>query len=182
MPALPRLDHVRSAGALVERALGPARHVARVPFTLAKLPVVGDSRALELPGSIRRRYDELAERGLSTFAAFRGPLPAERAADGRYGTDGAEPAGTEPRDDIVTRAVEAVEAAEQQPGLEVDRAELPIPDFDHLTVGSLRGRLRSLDLAELQALRRYEQEHAKRLPILTMLENRIAKLENAPSE
>jgi hypothetical protein len=177
MPALPRVGPLRSAGALVDKALTPAREVARVPLALAKLPAAGVHRVLGLSGAIRRGYDELAERGLSTFTAFRGPLHSP-AADGESAGDdsSAEPS---PREDIVTRAVEAVGHAPRGP--EVEREELPIPDFDHLTVGSLRGRLRALDLAELQALRSYEQEHAKRLPILTMLENRIAKLESTSS-
>lgn len=80
--------------------------------------------------------------------------------------------------DIVTRAAEAAEAAAADPDLPVvDRDSLPIVDFDHVTAGSLRGRLRRLDLEELRVLRMYEQEHARRLPILTLLENRIVKLE-----
>lgn len=58
-----------------------------------------------------------------------------------------------------------------------DRAELPITDFDNATLASLRARLRSLSIAELAQLREYERAHAHRLPVITMLENRIAKLE-----
>jgi len=54
--------------------------------------------------------------------------------------------------------------------------ELPLPDYDHMTLGSLRGRLRSLDVAQLVQLRDYEKAHADRLPVITMLDNRIAKL------
>jgi hypothetical protein len=55
-------------------------------------------------------------------------------------------------------------------------AELPLPDYDHMTLGSLRGRLRSLALEELVVLRDYEKAKADRLPVVTMLDNRIAKL------
>lgn len=93
-----------------------------------------------------------------------------------------EPVDVEPADseavDIVTRAaVAAEEAAEDDSRPTVEREELPIEDFDHVTAGSLRGRLRRLELPELRTLRSYEQEHGHRLPILTLLENRIAKLE-----
>jgi len=54
--------------------------------------------------------------------------------------------------------------------------ELPLPDYDHMTLGSLRGRLRSLDVAQLVQLRDYEKAHADRLPVITMLDNRIARL------
>jgi hypothetical protein len=57
-----------------------------------------------------------------------------------------------------------------------DRTELPIPDFDNVSLGSLRGRLRSLSLEQLVVLREWEQAHAKRLPVITLLDNRIAKV------
>ena len=60
--------------------------------------------------------------------------------------------------------------------------ELPLPDYDHMTLGSLRGRLRSLDVDQLVALRSYEKAHADRLPVVTMLDNRIAKLASAPAD
>jgi hypothetical protein len=41
---------------------------------------------------------------------------------------------------------------------------------------SLRGRLRSLSVADLRVLRAHEQTHGRRVPVLTMLDNRIAKL------
>jgi hypothetical protein len=69
----------------------------------------------------------------------------------------------------------AVEAVEDLP-LEPTRNELPIADFDGITVPSLRGRLRRLSVGDLAVLRGYEQAHAHRLPVLTMLDNRIAKL------
>ena len=71
------------------------------------------------------------------------------------------------------------EVAELAPGDEVAAAELPLPDFDHQTVPQLRGRLRSLTVPELVQLRDYEQAHGRRLPVLTLLDNRIAKLTDA---
>lgn len=55
-------------------------------------------------------------------------------------------------------------------------ADLPLADYDHMTLGSLRGRLRSLTLEQLVQVRDYEQAHAHRLPVVTLLDNRIAKL------
>jgi hypothetical protein len=54
--------------------------------------------------------------------------------------------------------------------------DLPLPDYDHMTLGSLRGRLRSLTLEQLVQVRDYEKAHAHRLPVVTLLDNRIAKL------
>jgi len=44
----------------------------------------------------------------------------------------------------------------------VPHDELPLPDFDHMTLGSLRGRLRALDTAQLVIIRDYEKAHANR--------------------
>ena len=59
---------------------------------------------------------------------------------------------------------------------EPERADLPIDDYDSASLPSLRARLRGLSVDDLAVLREYEQAHAHRLPVLTMLDNRIAKL------
>jgi hypothetical protein len=66
--------------------------------------------------------------------------------------------------------------AEATPAVELDHDTLPLADYDHMTLGSLRGRLRSLTSDELVQVRAYEKAHAARLPVLTMLDNRLAKL------
>lgn len=68
------------------------------------------------------------------------------------------------------------EVAQLTPGADLAHDELPLADFDHQTVPQLRGRLRTLTLAQLVQLRDYEQAHAARLPVLTLLDNRIARL------
>jgi hypothetical protein len=67
---------------------------------------------------------------------------------------------------------EAVDA----PPRDIAAADLPLPDYDHLTLASLRARLVRLDLESLTLIREYEKAHANRLPVMTMLENRIAKV------
>lgn len=61
-------------------------------------------------------------------------------------------------------------------GSNLSHDDLPLPDFDHMTIGSLRGKLRTLDVGGLTTLRAYEKAHADRIQVVTMLENRIAKL------
>jgi hypothetical protein len=74
-------------------------------------------------------------------------------------------------------AVKAEHVAEQLAvPVPEDRTELPIQDFDNISLGSLRARLRSLSVEDLVVLREWEQAHANRLPVLTTLANRIAKL------
>lgn len=52
--------------------------------------------------------------------------------------------------------------------------ELPLPDYDHLPIGSLEGRIRSLDADGLEALLAYERAHGDRLPVTVLLENRLS--------
>src|SRR4051812_22858022 len=61
------------------------------------------------------------------------------------------------------------------------RDELPIPDFDNISIGSLRARLRPLTVEQLVTLREWEQAHAHRLNVITTLDNRIAKLADTGS-
>jgi hypothetical protein len=52
----------------------------------------------------------------------------------------------------------------------------PLPNYDELSVASLRARLRNLDIAQVRQLADYERAHAARADVLDMLERRIAKL------
>ena len=56
-------------------------------------------------------------------------------------------------------------------------AAAPLPNYDELSVASLRARLRNLDVAQVRQLAEYERAHAARAEVLTMFERRIAKLE-----
>jgi hypothetical protein len=101
------------------------------------------------------------------------PAPSKPATPGRPEvTEAAREVGAP---GAVTEEVEAITDK-----LEVDEADsrddLPIPDFDNVSLGSLRGRLRSLSLEQLIVLREWEQAHAHRLPVMTLLDNRIAKI------
>lgn len=56
-------------------------------------------------------------------------------------------------------------------------AELPLANYDELSVNSLRARLRTLTVAQVAQLAEYEKAHAARPEVVTMFERRIAKLE-----
>ena len=56
--------------------------------------------------------------------------------------------------------------------------ELPLPDYDHVPLGSLASRIRALDTEALSSLLAYEREHGNRLPVLKVLENRLHALED----
>lgn len=60
------------------------------------------------------------------------------------------------------------------PTVAADRPEIvEMVDYDTLALAQLRARLRSLSLADLEALREYEDASLRRAPFLTMLDNRI---------
>jgi hypothetical protein len=61
---------------------------------------------------------------------------------------------------------------------EMPATSLPLPNYDNLTVPSLRARLRNLDPTQLRTLVDYEKAHAGRADVLTMFERRITKLES----
>src|SRR5918912_1941097 len=58
---------------------------------------------------------------------------------------------------------------------------LPVADYDHLPVGDLAHRIRSLDAPALETLLRYEQEHGDRAHVVQVLRARLEQVrEGAP--
>ncbi len=70
----------------------------------------------------------------------------------------------------------AAAAGALDPGDAEPASGLPIEGFDQLTLGALRGRLRRLTPEQLAQLRAHEVVTGQRPAVLTMLDNRIAKL------
>ena len=87
-----------------------------------------------------------------------------------------------PVDDI-REAVElsgddAAEVENLPSGETLTHAELPLEDYDHLTLGDLRSKIRKLGAGELVQLREYEHAHANRLPVVKAFDTRLAALAN----
>jgi hypothetical protein len=55
-------------------------------------------------------------------------------------------------------------------------AEPVVPGWDELSLGSIRARLRRLSEEDLVALHDYEENHAARPDVLSMLQNRLTKV------
>lgn len=131
------------------------------------------SQRLRDPGPVSlaaQRLDDLARRvGLPLPAALSRAVPAAAPA-AAPAAPAASPAP--PAAGIRLAPTTPDEALPEAPAHD----DLPLPDFDHLTIGSLRARLARLDENDLELLLAYEREHANRLPIVTMLENRLAKV------
>jgi hypothetical protein len=167
---------VAAALGLVPTVLDGAR---RLPAKAATLPVLAVSSALTVMETARREYDELATRGERFIEQMRGRPAEDDMAPKAEPTPTQQPS-TPTRVDTaatadVVETVEAVAAEVAAPEV-TSHDELPLPDYDHMTLGSLRGRLRSLTVEELVQVRDYEKGHANRLPVVTLLDNRIAKL------
>jgi hypothetical protein len=71
----------------------------------------------------------------------------------------------------------AAPAAAPAAGSEAGDSGPPLPNYDELSVASLRARLRNLDVSRVRQLAEYERAHAARADVITMFERRIAKLE-----
>ncbi len=56
--------------------------------------------------------------------------------------------------------------------------DLPLKDFDHLPVGSLTSRIRTLDAEDLTTLLDYEKAHANRFQVVRVMESRLTSLKN----
>jgi len=56
------------------------------------------------------------------------------------------------------------------------RDDLPLPDYDHLPVGSLISRVRTLDADDLQTVLDHEKAHANRVQVVQALTHRLSAL------
>ena len=86
------------------------------------------------------------------------------------------PAVSEP-EPAVAAAAEQASASAGEPAAAPADSEPPLPNYDQLSIASLRARLRNLDVTQVRGLVEYEKGHAGRTDVLGMLERRIAKLE-----
>jgi hypothetical protein len=159
----------------------------RFPIKVVQLPVLAISAALETLNAWQQEYDNLAGRGERLVAQLRGHRVHGEVEEWLSEPDevlGVEPWPSLPEQepvnyeaqvtDLLDRA--AARSSDRRPTAAAADQPLPLPDYDQMTLGSLRGRLRSLSLVELRAIRDYESSHADRLPVLTLVDNRIAKL------
>jgi hypothetical protein len=54
--------------------------------------------------------------------------------------------------------------------------QLPLPDYDHIPLGTLPTRITGLSEEQVSQLLAYETEHGNRLPVVQALEQRIEAL------
>lgn len=76
-----------------------------------------------------------------------------------------------------TAAAEASAAPKAAPAAAPGAAgELPLANYDELTVASLRARLRNLSNDDLVQLKEYEAAHQNRPEVIKMFQNRLIKM------
>jgi len=110
------------------------------------------------------------------------PDPAESAPATSAPTEPApaEPVLTEPsltEPSLTEPSLTEPVTAEPASAADAGPAPLPVPNYDDLSLASLRARLRNLDSGQVGTLLDYEQAHAARPAVLVMFERRISKLE-----
>lgn len=177
----------------VDAARGTAESVQNTAEQVVDTAAEGAEQVAEGAEQVAERAEAAAETAAETAAegAERAAEGAEKAVEEPPPDEAPKgeptPKATEPdttRVDTAASAdvVDAVERVSSVVGGPVpEHDDLPLPDYDHMTLGSLRGRMRSLDVPQLVQIRDYEKAHADRLPIVTMLDNRIAKLATDPT-
>ena len=125
----------------------------------AKAPAA-DKPAARGTGNVRVLPEDEAK---TTPVTARKPRPGKPTA-----------AGTTPPAPPAAAQTGEVVAAPEGP---VSTDAAPLPNYDTLTIASLRARLRSLSIEQVRALIGYEQAHANRAEVIAMFERRVVKLE-----
>jgi len=160
------------------------REVTRLPLVALTLGLKAWEQGRPVRELILRRGDELLQIAAHTPLGRFLPQPtiddgadveAEQiAADARI-ANVAFAAAAVAREEA--QEAEAQEAeAEEAIDVPASGHDLPIADFDGVSIGSLRARLRSLSVEDLVVLREWEKSHANRPAVVTLLDNRIAKV------
>jgi hypothetical protein len=124
------------------------------------------------PESIAPEAALAAEHAESEVAAA-AAAPAKAKAPARPRAAAKPKAAAEP---AAATPAAAEPAAVAEPAAAAATAELPLANYDELTVASLRARLRNLSADQLGQLIAYETSHAGRADVITMFERRVAKL------
>jgi hypothetical protein len=158
----------------------PPERIKEAPAHALRAVFAGVGQVLLITERVRQRAIEQVHPQM-TSAPARAPAPdvpppppprsAAAAATQATASRVAAPAAAAPA--VAPAEAPATEAAAPQGGA----AGLPVPNYDELSIASLRARLRALDAAQVRDLLDYERAHASRANVITMFERRIAKLE-----
>lgn len=189
---------LRIAAGLAATAVEQARELPRL---VVEFPVTAVSQALQASMRVQQKVTELAIKGDKALGSFSQAEEAPAwavfddeiddevdgpATNGRAAVTPIKPSvPTKPS--VLSQpvvqpdqagAAEGIEAvAEQTLGAEADTPPAVLPEYPGMNLHQLRGKLRTLDIAGLQALLIWETSHESRPPFVTMLSNRITNVQ-----
>jgi hypothetical protein len=176
-------DRIKSRAFEPERAQ-PAEAAPRAQSSPAKTAAKDENRwrSLDETGNVRLLSDEdlpaadPVQAAEPPAAQAKPPTAAAKPTAARAKPPAAEPElpAAEPEPHAAT-----AESPAAGPPAAPEQAVLPVPNYDDLSLASLRARLRNLDQSQVRVLLDYEKAHAGRPDVLTMFERRIAKLESS---
>jgi hypothetical protein len=149
--------------------LGALDTARDLPRKAIELPMLALSVGLVWRERLQRGYADLVERGegvvVQLFGGGETPEETQHVAEPHPVREG-EP-------EVVLDAVAHVSDPLDAPhhvGPE------PMPGYAAMTLGALRGKLRTLSASELEELLRYERSGSARPTFVNLLEHRLAKL------
>jgi hypothetical protein len=194
---LPRLGEVAVDLTLGVISLGAAG-LRAVPDLAARLPIRAAGFALVASERAQVEYEALLVRGADLRSRLGGMLSARLLGPPIVEDEPAEvdpfdlilladPAdqddidlpGDAPRVPLVVVPPKVV-VVETPPPVEA-ADDLPLAGFDTLSLGALRARARQLGITDLETLLEHERTHGKRSGVLSLLETRIAQLQQEQS-
>jgi len=176
----------------------PAQALRGVFAGIGQLLLITDKLRNKAPADVPRARTPERSQPVADATVSEPAVPQERAAEPAAAQPAAakpssvksapaKPAAATPpktprtRDFDKTGNVRLLDGAETSAavagGSKPGDASPPLPNYDELSVASLRARLRNLDLAQVRQLAEYERAHAARADVVGMFERRIAKLE-----
>jgi len=117
-----------------------------------------------------------AEAPVAAEAAAGAPEPKATRARPKARPKAETPAAKTARDPGAASNVRVL-ASEDTAATTAATTGLPLPNYDDLSVASLRARLRNLTAGQVSELVAYEKVNADRPEVVAMFERRIAKLE-----
>ena len=180
-----KLRNKTSASQQVPRARAPEPREAAAAPPVAVAPPVAAAPPVTAPPAVPEAAPAPEARDFGKTGNVRLLTSTEAAAGSTAPAVDATVPATEEAEDTEPAAMAgpAVAAAAGAAQAEAE-LEAPLPNYDRLSVASLRARLRNLDVAQLRQLVDYEQAHADRADVIAMFTRRIAKLqaETTPEE
>ena len=186
-PAVTERPVMRGAAASPGTATAPAASAAPVAkaaknTATAKItPVVGTTRTAPAGKTAAAPKAAAAPESAKTAPAAKTTrtaktAPAAKTTPATKTTAAPEKAKTAPAAKAGPAAKPKTGTAPRTTKSRPAEAAPPMPGYDDLSLASLRARLRTLDAPTIRAMLAYEQAHARREPVITMLERRLAKI------